>query len=49
MREAREKAEKQALVEALSAARYSRTDAASYLGVSYQTLLRRMKKHGIEL
>jgi two-component system response regulator AtoC len=49
MREAREKAEKQALVEALVASRYNRTAAASHLGVSYQTLLRRLRKYGVEL
>jgi len=49
MVEATEEAERQALVQALEAAAHDRTRAAAYLGVSYRTLLRRIKKYGIEV
>jgi len=49
LREAREAAERQALMTALIESDYNRTAAAARLGVSYQTLLRRMKKYKIEL
>jgi transcriptional regulator with PAS, ATPase and Fis domain len=49
MREARSGAEKQALLDALARCRYNRTKAAASLGISYRTLLRRMKKHEIVL
>ena len=49
MREAREEAEQIALVEALEAASFDRTGAAARLGVSYRTLLRRIKKYGLKV
>ncbi len=49
MNEARGEAEKQALLGALAACQYNRTSAAAYLGVSYRTVLRRMKKFSIQL
>ncbi len=49
MSEARAEAEKQALLGALAACQYNRTSAAARLGVSYRTLLRRMKKYSIQL
>ncbi len=49
LREARAEAEKEALTTALVESDYNRTDAASRLGISYQTLRRRLKKYRIEL
>ena len=49
MREAREEAEQVALIEALQAAGFDRTGAAARLGVSYRTLLRRIKKYGLKV
>ena len=49
LREARNEAEKQALIATLIESDYNRTNAAARLGISYQTLLRRMKKYKIEL
>ena len=49
MKEAKFGAEKQVLLDALARSRYHRTRAAAALGISYRTLLRRMKKHNIEL
>jgi transcriptional regulator with PAS, ATPase and Fis domain len=42
-------AEREALIQALGDARYDRTRAAALLGISYRTLLRRMKRHKIQL
>ena len=49
MRDARSGAEKQVLLDALARCHYNRTKAAASLGISYRTLLRRMKKHEIVL
>ena len=49
MKEARDEAEKRALIEALEAADFDRTRAAAQLGVSYRTLLRRIKKYEIKV
>jgi two-component system response regulator AtoC len=49
MAEARAEAEKRALREALAACQYDRTRAAAALGISYRTLLRRMKKHNLKV
>jgi transcriptional regulator with PAS, ATPase and Fis domain len=49
MREARDEAEKRALVEALEAADYDRTKAAAQLGISYRTLLRRIRKYDVRV
>jgi len=49
LRDVRLQAEREALIEALGEARYDRTKAAALLDISYRTLLRRMKKHNIQL
>jgi DNA-binding NtrC family response regulator len=49
MNEAKLDAEKQVLLDALARCRYHRTKAATSLDISYRTLLRRMKKHNIEI
>jgi len=47
--EARSAAERNSLVEALSRCQYDRTRTAAYLGVSYRTLLRWLKKHRVQV
>ncbi len=49
MERARQEAEREALVRALEVADGHRGQAAEELGVSYRTLLRRMKKYAIEV
>jgi len=49
LRDVRLQAEQNAVIEALGEARYDRTKAAALLDISYRTLLRRMKKHNIQL
>ncbi len=48
MKEAKFEVEKQMLLDALVRCRYHRTKAAAMLGISYRTLLRRMKKYSVE-
>jgi len=48
MEEARAMAETEALRKALAECQYDRTKAAAALGISYRTLLRRMKKYGLK-
>jgi transcriptional regulator with PAS, ATPase and Fis domain len=49
LKDARKAAEKERIIQALAQAGYDRTRAAALLGISYRTLLRRMKEFGIQL
>jgi transcriptional regulator with PAS, ATPase and Fis domain len=49
MNEAREEAEKRALLTTLKSVGRNRTLAAAKLGVSYRTLLRKMRKYALDL
>jgi transcriptional regulator with PAS, ATPase and Fis domain len=49
LRDVRMRAEREALLQALAQAGYDRTRTAAALGISYRTLLRRLKKYKIEL
>ena len=49
MIDVREQAEREALIQALETVGHDRTQAAAQLGVSYRTLLRRLKKYDVEV
>ena len=44
----KEKTEKDAILKALEQCKFSKTDTASYLGISRKTLFNKMKKYGLE-